>query len=80
MLFRSMRSTTLTPKGKGAIRPLGVELVPSNAGVDVLIGFPRTSPIALEDQEVDLVSQIGTATVKYKFRLKEMVFKGKLEL
>lgn len=77
---RITRSTTLTPKGKAPVRPLGVELVPSNAGVDVLIGFPRTTPIILEDQDVDFTSQIGTATVKYRFRLKEMVFKGRLEL
>ena len=77
---RIAKSTTLTPMGKPPIRPLGVEFVASNQGVDVLIGFPRTAPIVLEDQEVELSSQIGTASVKSKFKLKDMVFKGKLEL
>jgi len=59
---------------------LGVEFVPSGQGVDVLIGFPRTAAIALEDQDVEFASQIGAADVKYKFKLKDMVLKGKLEL
>jgi hypothetical protein len=77
---RIAKSTTLTPRGKAPILPLGVELVPNGQGVDVLIGFPRTAPIALDDQEVELASQIGTASVKYRFKLKDMVSKGKLEL
>lgn len=77
---RIAKSTTLTPRGKEPIRPLGVEFVPNGQGVDVLIGFPRSAPIALDDQEVELTSQIGTASVKYKFKLKDMVSRGKLEL
>jgi len=48
--------------------------------VDVLIGFPRSTRITLEDQEVELASEIGGATLRYKFRLKDMVLRGKLEL
>ena len=74
------RSASLTAKGKEPLRPLGVEFVPNGSAVDVLIGFPRTIPLTLEDQEVEFSSQIGPAAVKYKFKLKDMLLHGKLEL
>ncbi len=36
--------------------------------------------ITLEDQEIELASEIGRAAVRYKFKLKDMVVRGKLEL
>ncbi len=74
------RSTTLTPKGKEPIHPAVIDFAPNGTVVDVLMGFPKTAPIALENMEAELTSQIGPATVKYKFRLKDMVVRGKLEL
>jgi hypothetical protein len=74
------QSTTLTAKGKDPVRPVAVEFAPNGTMVDVLMGFPRTVPIALDDLEAELASQIGPATVKYKFKLKDMVLRGKLEL
>jgi hypothetical protein len=74
------RSTTLTAKGKEPLHPLAVEFVPNGTAVDVLIGFPRTLPLTLEDQEAEFSSQIGPAGIKYKFKLKDMVLHGKLEL
>ena len=75
-----VQKTTLTVKGKEPLRPIAVDFVPNGSSVDVLIGFPRAMPITLEDQEVELASQIGGATVRYKFKLKDMVVRGKLEL
>jgi len=72
--------TTLTAKGKPARHPQTVEFVPDGDNTDVLLAFPKTSPFTLADQEIDLVSHIGTADVKYRFRLKDMVVHGKLEL
>lgn len=72
--------TTLTVKGKEPLHPIAVDFVPNGSTVDVLIGFPRAMPITLEDQEVELASEIGRATVRYKFKLKDMVVRGKLEL
>ena len=72
--------TTLTVKGKPPLRPNAVDFLAVGSTVDVLIGFPRTTQITLEDQEVEVASEIGTATVRYKFKLKDMVVRGKLEL
>ena len=76
--------TTLTVRGKPALHPNAVEFARSgdNGGenVDVLLAFPKTSPFTVADQEIDFASHIGTVDVKYRFRLKDMVFRGKLEL
>jgi hypothetical protein len=72
--------STLTVKGKEPLHPVSVDFVPNGSNVDVLIAFLRATPITLEDQEVELASEIGRATVRYKFKLKDMLVRGKLEL
>lgn len=74
------KKSTLTVKGRQPLHPIDVDFLAIGSAVDVLIGFPRSTRITLEDQEVELVSEIGRATVRYKFRLKDMVVRGKLEL
>jgi hypothetical protein len=75
-----VRSSTLTARGKEVIHAVAVDFAPNGSAVDVLIGFPRTLPLTLEDQDAELSTQIGPASVKYKFKLKDMVVHGKLEL
>jgi hypothetical protein len=72
--------STLTVKGKPPLHPIDVDFLAAGSTVDVLIGFPRSTRITLEDQEVELASEIGRATVHYKFKLKDMVVRGELEL
>ena len=72
--------TTLTAKGKPSVHPDAVEFVADGDNMDVLLAFPKTFPFTLADQEIDLASHIGTVDVKYRFRLKDMVVHGKLEL
>ena len=75
-----MLATRLTTKGNQSMRPAAVDFAPNGTAVDVLIGFPRSVPLTLDDQEAEFVSQIGPARVSYKFKLKDMVLHGKLEL
>lgn len=49
-------------------------------GILLLFAFPKTDPITLDEKEVELVTKLGTFDVKRKFPLKDMVFRGKLEL
>ncbi len=72
--------STLTVRGKPPLHPIAVDFLPVGSTVDVLIGFPRTTRITLEDQEVELASEIGRASVRYRFKLKDMIVRGKLEL
>jgi len=74
------QSTTLTPKGKAPIKPAGIQFAASGPNVEVILGFERANEITLSDQEVELSSIIGTVWVRHKFKLRDMVVKGKLEL
>jgi hypothetical protein len=74
------KSTTLTAKGKPSLKPIAIQLVPNGGNVDVILGFERKPEIALEDQEAEFESMIGNVSVKYRFKLKDMAVKGKLEL
>lgn len=47
---------------------------------DILLMFPRTDAIKVDDNEVEVVARLGQLDVKKKFKLKEMIFNGKLEL
>jgi hypothetical protein len=48
--------------------------------VDLFMIFPRTRPIAAQDKEVEVVAKYGFLETKKKFKVKDMMFKGKLEL
>ncbi len=48
--------------------------------MDVLFVFPRTRPFTIDDQEVTFATKLGISGVKLKFKLKDMVVDGKLEL
>jgi len=72
--------TFLATKEKGAVKPVSIEVGKPGPSMDILIAFPRTTPYTVDDKEVEFSTKLGTATVKIKFRLKDMVFNGKLEM
>ncbi|MGB7220002.1 MAG: hypothetical protein WBD07_14490 [Vicinamibacterales bacterium] len=49
---------------------------------NLLLGFffPRTGAITLDDKEVEVFTKLGELEIKKKFKLKDMVFHGQLEL
>jgi hypothetical protein len=71
-----MDATSLSVKGKDEVRPVEVDVAPS----DILLAFPRTTPFSLDDKEVEFSTKLGDVNLKYKFKLKDMVFNGKLEM
>ena len=73
-------ATTLKPKGKEAILPVGVETVVASGTMLTVFLFPRTEAISLEDKEVTFQMALGPMRVKSKFRLKDMQYLGKLAL
>jgi len=81
---QSLKQSSFLKIGKSD--PIPALDVQVNAGqvTEVFLFFPRLQPgahvITLEDKEVEVASRIGPLEVKRKFRLKDMVFDGKLEL
>ena len=72
------QSSRLVRKGKKPIIPEDVHLDVATGTLQVY--FPRTDAITLDDKEVLFVSRYGRLTVQQKFRTREMVSLGKLEL
>ena len=59
-----------------------VELAPASpfSPPGTLFYFSRVFPLTLEDKQVTFITKIGPLEVKCKFTLKEMLYRGNLEL
>ncbi len=75
-----LATTSLTPKGRRPILPERVRVNPPEARSEVLILFPRTRPIEVSDKEVVFDAQWRSLGIRKTFRLKDMMYRGKLEL
>ena len=78
MLEGLMATSRLLPRGKDPIAPRDVKLDASTGALHLF--FPKTDPLTLHDKEVAFYTQFGSMSVTAKFRLKDMVYQGKLEL
>ncbi len=72
--------TSLSSAKSGPIKPEQVQVGPPGKTMEVLFIFPRTMPFTVEDQEVEFATKLGKSNLKYKFKLKDMVVNGKLEM
>ena len=75
-----IQRTTLAAKGKEPLRPTDVVFGPPGKLLQVVFVFPRTAPFTMEDKDVEFSTQFGATAVRYRFRLKDMLFHGALEL
>ncbi len=73
-------ATTLRRKGKDPMYPEKVEIVPRQGGLDIFLMFPKKDAITEDDKDVEFVFQTQMGEVKQRFKLKEMMFDGKLAL
>jgi hypothetical protein len=71
---------TLVIKGKDPIKP--VDFMTESAGrtAEVMFAFPKTTTITEDDKEVEFIVKIGDFSIRQKFRLKDMLINGKLDL
>lgn len=72
--------TSLSSEKTGAIKPSHVEVSSPGRTMEVLFVFPRSMPFTADDKEVEFATKLGTSNLKYKFRLKDMMVNGKLEM
>jgi hypothetical protein len=70
-----MEASSLSAKGKD-VMPTDVQM----GAKDMLFTFPRTTAFTLDDKEVEFSTKLGEIALKYKFKLKDMVYNGKLEM
>ena len=81
-LAPSAATTSFLKRGAKAPIPLFQGGIQQDGGglLTLVFTFPRTDPIVLEDKEVEFVTAIGTLEIKHKFKLRDLLVKGELEL
>ncbi|QOY87233.1 hypothetical protein [Paludibaculum fermentans] len=72
-------ATSLSWKAHDKLQPLVVQVSQTNSFA-FSFSFPRTHLIELEDKEVEFATKLGELSIKRKFKLKDMMFEGKLAL
>ena len=73
-------NTSLVVKGREPLRPLDVDLAPRGRTLDITFRFPATVSLSAEDHEVEFSTSAGPLHIRHRFRLKDMVYQGKLTL
>jgi hypothetical protein len=71
-----LKNTSLSIKGKEPIVPEDLQ----SSGSSAIFLFPKTVAIDMDDKEVEFSTKLGQTQVRTKFKLKDMVFNGKLDL
>ena len=74
--------TSFLRRGQKAAIPLRQGAIQQGRGgtLTLVFAFPRTDPITLDDKEVEFITTLGTLEIKQKFKLKDLVVNGELEL
>lgn len=73
-----LQNTRILRKNKSALNPSDVKLDADKGEVSFF--FRRDEPIDLDDKEVTFETVVGRINIKEKFKLKDMVYQGKLAL
>jgi hypothetical protein len=71
-------TTRLLRAGKAPLSPEQVLFDQATGRLEIF--FPKTDPITLADKEVVFRTNFGTLKVVRRFRLKDMLYRGQLEL
>lgn len=79
-MAQKLTEASLRLPNKPEINPANANFQSRGRTVDVMILFPRTNPITVDDKEVEVILKLGSVEIGKKFPLKDMVYKGKLEL
>ncbi len=75
-----MASTSLVRKNARPLFPENIEVFLYNGSLSMLLYFSKDDPITLKDKDIELISTVVDIEIKKKFKLKDMVFAGKLVL
>jgi hypothetical protein len=76
---RIVEATTLSWKAHEGVHPVKV-IMPKENSPAFVFHFAKTHPIELDDKEVEFATKRGSMEIKKKFKLKDMVYNGKLAL
>ncbi len=75
-----LEATEIMVKGKPPLKPVDVQVSGGRGAGTVSFLFPRTTTFTVEDKDLEFSSKFDKTSVKHKFKLKDMVFNGKVEM
>jgi hypothetical protein len=77
-----LKLTSLSVKGKDTLQAVEVQFTPRQRLVDAVFFFPRAAAASYsaDDKELEFSTKFEKLAVKYRFKLKDMLYHGKLEL
>ena len=70
----------ITVNGKPPLKAVDVQATGGRGPATVSFLFPRTTTFTVEDKEMEFSSKFDKVVIKKKFKLKDMVFNGKVEM
>ena len=79
-LLEDVKKTASLMRNGGVLRPVSVEAPVYGEYLSATVRFARTVPITMEDREVEFQARMGTMELRSRFKLKQMVYQGRLEL
>ena len=71
---------TLTVPGKPPLKAADVQVTAGRGSGTVSFLFPKTTTFTPEEKDLEFSSKFDKTTIKHKFKLKDMVFHGKVEM
>ncbi len=66
------------PGGPGAKG--GGKGFPGGGTFNLIYAFPKHAGLTVDDKEMEFVNKVGKMSIRKKFKLKDMVVNGKLEM
>jgi hypothetical protein len=75
-----LESTFLSVIGKPPLKAVDVQVSGGRGTGNVSFLFPKTTTFTIDDKEMEFSSRFDKTMVKKKFKLKDMVFNGKVEM
>jgi hypothetical protein len=77
-----LKLTSLNVKGKDALYAVEVQFTPRQRLVDAVFFFPRAAAASFsaDDKDLEFSTKFDKLAVRYRFKLKDMLYHGKLEL
>lgn len=75
-----LASAVITWKGGNAIRAIAAEVPEHGNHLMATLSFPRSEQLSVADGSIEIFAQAGTMEVRQKFKLREMIYRGRLEL
>ena len=73
-------ATVLTVNGKPPLKAVDVQTSGGRGPAAISFLFPRTTTFTPEEKEMEFSTKFDKTTVKHKFKLKDMVFDGKVAM